>query len=239
MREILINWLVDVQISFKSGLETLHLTVALLNRYLQLDRTVGRYTLQLVGVTCMQIAAKYEEIYYPGVDDFVAVCDDMFTHKDILKMEGKILRQLEFNLGNPVSITFLRRWSKIAGVPVDHYTLSKYLLELALMDYNFCHVKASLQAAAACCLSTAILTDEMCLHKIWTPTLAHYSGYKFEDLRPVILQFVVLLNNPSPKLKAIFKKYSEAKYRKVSLLKSLTEGRVVKKLMARVKQTTK
>lgn len=57
-----------LQVHLKFGLmpETLFLTTNLLDRYLSLE-SVSRKTLQLVGVTAMLLAAKYEEIIAPEV----------------------------------------------------------------------------------------------------------------------------------------------------------------------------
>lgn len=46
--------------------DTLFLAVSYLDRYLSLI-PVTRTRLQLVGVTCLLLAAKYEEIYAPQV----------------------------------------------------------------------------------------------------------------------------------------------------------------------------
>ena len=70
MRSILIDWLVEVHLKFKLLPETLYLTVNLIDRYLGKDQ-VHRSHLQLIGVTAMLIACKYEEIYPPIVKDFV------------------------------------------------------------------------------------------------------------------------------------------------------------------------
>ena len=64
MRGILVDWLVDVHIKFKLRPETLFLTINLIDRYLE-KVTVPRQKLQLVGVSSMLIACKYEEIYAP------------------------------------------------------------------------------------------------------------------------------------------------------------------------------
>jgi G2/mitotic-specific cyclin-B, other len=66
MRAILIDWLVEVHLKFKLVPETLYLTVNLIDRYLERVE-VMRDKLQLVGVTAMLIASKYEEIYAPEV----------------------------------------------------------------------------------------------------------------------------------------------------------------------------
>ena len=64
MRAILVDWLVEVHLKFKLMPETLYLTVNLIDRYLEKEK-IKRSQLQLVGVTAMFIASKYEEIYAP------------------------------------------------------------------------------------------------------------------------------------------------------------------------------
>lgn len=83
MRAILIDWLVEVHLKFKLLPETLYLTVNLIDRYLE-RKTILRDKLQLVGVTCMLIACKYEEIYPPIVKDFVYITDNAYSHQEIL-----------------------------------------------------------------------------------------------------------------------------------------------------------
>ena len=78
MRAILIDWLVDVHSKFKLVNETMFLTVNLIDRYLG-EVQVTRQKLQLVGVTAMFIATKYEEIYPPELRDFVYVTDKAYT----------------------------------------------------------------------------------------------------------------------------------------------------------------
>ena len=74
MRGILIDWLVDVHLKFKLTPETLYITVNLIDRYLY-NENVQRTKLQLVGITCLFIACKYEEIYPPELKDHVYITD--------------------------------------------------------------------------------------------------------------------------------------------------------------------
>ena len=84
MRAILVDWLVEVHLKFKLVPETLYLTINLIDRYLELAE-VSRPKLQLVGVTCLLIASKYEEIFPPELRDLVYICDRAYTKTDVRK----------------------------------------------------------------------------------------------------------------------------------------------------------
>ena len=85
MRAILVDWLVEVHLKFKLTPETLFLTTNLIDRFLALH-PVTRKHLQLVGVTAMLIASKYEEIWAPEVKDFVYISDNAYDKDQILAM---------------------------------------------------------------------------------------------------------------------------------------------------------
>lgn len=63
--------------------------------------------LQLIGITCLWMAAKYEEVYSPPLKHFVEVTDDAYNKKDILRMEELIIKTLEFNLTFPTRHHFV------------------------------------------------------------------------------------------------------------------------------------
>lgn len=74
MRTILADWLIEVHHKFELMPETLYLTINVLDRYLSME-TVLRKELQLVGVSAMLIASKYEEIWAPEVNIHTLVLD--------------------------------------------------------------------------------------------------------------------------------------------------------------------
>ena len=82
---------------------------------------VIRSKLQLVGVSAMLLASKYEETYAPEVGDFVYITDNSYTKGQIKKMEQLIFKTVSFDLSQPLSIQFLRRNSKAAVVSLIHY----------------------------------------------------------------------------------------------------------------------
>jgi hypothetical protein len=84
MRSILTDWLVEVHLKFKLVPETLYLTINLIDRFLE-KYEVPRPKLQLVGVTSLLIASKYEEIYPPEIRDLVYICDRAYTKHEVRK----------------------------------------------------------------------------------------------------------------------------------------------------------
>lgn len=70
MRAVLIDWLIQVHMKFQLLQETMYLTVYFIDSYLQ-RMDVSKMHLQLVGVTAMFLASKYEEMYVPAIEDFV------------------------------------------------------------------------------------------------------------------------------------------------------------------------
>merc|ERR1712121_58051 len=137
MRSVLVDWLVEVQIQFKLLQETLFSTISIVDRFLSVEgMTITRSKLQLVGVAAMFLASKVEEVYAPACSDFVYITDHAYTEDAIKQMEMKILQTLKFSLFEPLSIHFLRRYSKAGDVDVLQHSLAKYALELALVEYS-------------------------------------------------------------------------------------------------------
>ncbi|XP_063336929.1 G2/mitotic-specific cyclin-B1 [Pelmatolapia mariae] len=232
MRAILIDWLVQVNLKFRLLQETMYMTVGIIDRFLQ-DNPVPKKQLQLVGVTAMFLASKYEEMYPPEISDFAYVTDKAYTTAQIRDMEMTILRVLKFQLGRPLPLQFLRRASKIYEVTAEQHTLAKYLLELTMVDYEMVHLPPSMVASAALALTLKILDAGE-----WDVTLQHYMDYTAESLIPVmahIAKNVVKVNNGLTKHMAIKGKYSTSKQMRIANFSQLKSS-VVKDLAKRVTQ---
>ena len=148
MRSILIDWLVEVHNKFKLSPETLFLTVNIIDRYLE-RISICKARLQLVGVSAMLIASKYEDIYPPETNDFVYITDKAYTKEEILAMEMSILKQLEYNVTVPSSYRFLQRFTRVSNCSEQQVALVRYLVELTLIDYKMIRFSNSIIAASA------------------------------------------------------------------------------------------
>jgi hypothetical protein len=237
MRAVLIDWLVGVHLQFHLLQETLYTTVAILDRFLQKDlSTITRKKLQLVGVTSMLIAAKYEEIYAPEVKDFVYITDRAYTEKEILKMEIRVLAVLNFDLGRPLPLHFLRRASKAGGVDAATHTLAKYIVELSLGVYSLCSVAPSKVAAAGLALAVRLLEPGSSFDTAWNSNLVHYTKYSMDELFPLVCSLAeALFIAPSAKLATVYTKYTNKKFMKISRIPVLDDP-VLRKIAKGEKQ---
>jgi hypothetical protein len=156
MRSVLMDWLVQVHHRFNLLPETLFLCVNYIDRFLSC-KIVSLGKLQLVGATAIFVAAKYEEINCPSVQEIVYMVDGGYTVDEILKAERFMLSMLQFELGWPGPMSFLRRISKADDYDLETRTLAKYFLEVTIMDERFVGSPPSFAAAGAHCLARMML----------------------------------------------------------------------------------
>jgi len=156
MRSILVDWIVQVHNRFQLLPETLFLAINYIDRFLS-QKIVSINKLQLVGATALFIAAKYEEILCPSVHEIVFMVDNGYTIDEILAAERFMLSQLQFELGYPGPMSFLRRVSKADDYDLETRTLAKYFLELTIMDERFVGSQPSYLAAGAHYLARSLL----------------------------------------------------------------------------------
>jgi hypothetical protein len=154
-RDILNDWLIQVHQKFTLLPETLYLTINIIDRFLT-TRPVQLDKLQLVGITAMFIASKYEEVMSPHVTNFEYIAKD-YTVEEILSAERFVLSALNYDLSYPNPMNFLRRISKADNYDIQTRTLGKYLLEISCLDHRFLKYNPSHVAAAAMYMSRAIL----------------------------------------------------------------------------------
>jgi len=212
MRGILVDWLVSVQQKYKLKDETVFLAVSLIDRYLALKAT-ARQRLQLVGVTALLIAAKFEEIYPPHVNDMVTVTDKAYTRQDIINMEVTMLGALDFKICRPTPMQFFERYQAANCCSETHRDLALYMLELALVDYNMIKYSPSHLAAAAVLLSNKLLRRR----PSWPTALAEDTHFTELMLKECAKQMCMLLENAEQStLQAVRKKFSQTKYHAVA-----------------------
>jgi cyclin A len=213
MRGILVDWLGEVAEEYKLTSQTLFLTVSYVDRLLSVV-SVHRTKLQLIGITCMLLASKYEEIYPPSVDDFVYIADNTYTRNEVLRMETVLLNTLKFSLTTVTTWEFARRFCKLGHLDAKTTSLVHYLTELFLQEPVHLLQLPSRVAAGACFLALHTTNQPS-----WSPELQQVTGYALDDLKEVIGQLHAThlkMHKGKIALKAVRNKYSEEKRFRVS-----------------------
>lgn len=226
MRSVLMDWLVQVHNRFTLLPETLFLTVNYIDRFLS-RKIVSLGKLQLVGATAIFVAAKYEEINCPSVQEIVFMVDGGYTVDEILKAERFMLSMLCFELGWPGPMSFLRRISKADDYDLETRTLAKYFLEVTIMDERFVSSPPSYLAAGAHCLARLMLKKgdwvslvsefhEIQLIFIQSPAHVHWSGYTWSQLRPLVSMILECCQSPQKHHNAVYEKYCDRRFKRAA-----------------------
>ncbi|XP_077649780.1 G2/mitotic-specific cyclin-B3 [Urocitellus parryii] len=221
MRAILVDWLVEVQMTFEVCHETLYLAVKLVDHYL-MKVVCQKDKLQLLGSTAFLIAAKFEEPSPPCVDDFLYICDDIYKRDELLAMEISILQALNFDINIPIAYHFLRRYARCVHASMKTLTLSRFICEMTLQEYDYVQERASKLAAGSFLLALYMKKLEHCV-----PILEYYSGYKSSELHPLVRRLNFMLTFSSyNRLKTVYSKYSHQIFFEVAKIPPLDTSKL-------------
>ena len=149
MRCILIDWIISLQNKFFKKSNTLFLAINLIDRYLS-KKPIHRTKFQLLGVTSLFIAFKYEEIQMKNINDFVELTARAFDKEEILSMEKTLIDLVQFDLDLPLSNDFFDLLSTVYKFNKQEYLFGCFLSEAFLLDINCYKYKQSQIALATC-----------------------------------------------------------------------------------------
>ncbi|KAL1193198.1 Cyclin-B2-3 [Cardamine amara subsp. amara] len=208
MRGILIDWLIEVHYKFELMEETLYLTINVIDRFLAVHQIV-RKKLQLVGVTALLLACKYEEVSVPVVDDLILISDKAYTRREVLDMEKLMANTLQFNFSLPTPYVFMRRFLKAAQSDKKLEVLSFFMIELCLVEYEMLEYLPSKLAASAIYTAQCTLKG----FEEWSNTCEFYTGYTEEQLLACARKMVAFHNKAGTgKLTGVHRKYNTSKF---------------------------
>jgi hypothetical protein len=177
MLPFLVDFMIEVHMQFRMSPHTLHLAVNLVNRYVS-KRVVFRKHYQLVGLTALWIAAKFEDAKdkVPTVRDLKNMCVNTYEEDMFVQMEGHVLTTLRWEIGGVSTCeTFAaHQINRLRGRNghVDNRLihLTRFFLELSLFERDFLAFKPSEVAAASVALSRHILGSQQFIQQHYTET---------------------------------------------------------------------
>ncbi|KAF9927776.1 G2/mitotic-specific cyclin [Mortierella alpina] len=221
-RQYYVNRLAGIHCRIQSNLETLFLAVNIFDRVLSKKKLQPRRTHNnaVVVLTCLLIASKFEERnIYANVcmfTRFTDLFDERHPDNDIdarafRDCEQDLLLMLDYKLGWPGPLSFLRRCSRVDESEFVARTIAKFVLEVILNHHAFLVYKPSIQAAAAMYIGRFVLG-----RKTWSNTMTEYSGYTLQELEPAIMDVISFLKDPIVPTTVAYRKYSTKSYSRIS-----------------------
>jgi hypothetical protein len=213
-RRSLIDWMVEFQELQESTHETLYLAIRLCDYYFG-RRKVSQNHLQLYAFVGFLLASKFEERWPPLFEDMIQVSDNQYCNSDFIKAEMNMLEVLNFDVNIPISYRYLRRYCKCIGMDMRSMTVSRFYLELTLMEYEFIFEKQSEMAAA--CLWIAMSTigfdsfkrnkddaqdiPQRFLKKYWSEQLSYYTGVNEWEILPLARRIATVVRDHQHRLR--------------------------------------
>ena len=139
MRPCLVDFLVEVHLSFRLRPETLYLTLNIVDRYVS-RRIVYTKHYQLVGCAALWIAAKFEDAKerVPTVRELVEICRQTYEESAFIQMEQHVLDTIQWIVGHPTAESWLRLAcceTFVEDTKVQH--VARFLMEITLFHREF------------------------------------------------------------------------------------------------------
>ena len=212
--------------------ETIFMCVSLVDRVCE-KTSISKKQYQLVGITCLFIASKYEDIYPPSQYEFTYVCDNAYQQQDVLMMEGMIIGLLDFNLVSNSSLLFQESYADqsksffmlkiLENLNSKVFNLALYILERSQMHLTLLKHYKSLMAVSAIFLAYKQLNMKNNDYELMASFLVNNS-----DFNTCVSDIYRCLSNEKKLFKncnACSRKFSTSKHMQISNVNFCLENR--------------
>lgn len=217
MRMILLDWMLEVCEEYRLHRETYYLALDMYDRFMDSQINIQKEQLQLVGVTCLFIASKIEEIYPPKLADFAYVTDGACLADEIIYTELIICKALNWRLNH--HIVTVNTWMNIYMQLTSSYFRPPGLKarEFELPAYSPMEFIRAMQVLDLCTLDIASrqfcssILSASALHLVSEKCQSHLhliTGFQLSDIHLCVKwmqPFVTVINRTGPSLQKSFK----------------------------------
>uniref|UniRef100_K3X7N8 Uncharacterized protein n=1 Tax=Globisporangium ultimum (strain ATCC 200006 / CBS 805.95 / DAOM BR144) TaxID=431595 RepID=K3X7N8_GLOUD len=215
MRSMLIDWLVEVHNHFNLQPDTLYLTVNYIDRFLA-SVPVKRENFQLVALTALLIASKFEEIHPVDIEDLVYICERSYTAKQIVQFEKEMLQAFKFHLVVPTCSGFLEYYNDKLESELEVAQLANFFSEQTLLDFHLCAKYVPSVIAASSVLLAQIYYEKQKPSLSWVLGFEEITGYYAKDIWCCVHDLSDMLASLSFDLVAVRTKFGSDRFGKVS-----------------------
>jgi len=218
MRYILVDWLVEVAIMKDFPSQIVHIAVNCVDQYL-MRRKVQRSELQLLGITCMLIAARFQGKDIVTIREAAWLTDGTYKYEEVVRMMGEVMSCIKGQVRVLTIPDFLKLFCSLAAVSQKTDCIAGYVADLSILHTEYGRYSPALMAASSVLLANSVQEMET----PWPLHMHEITGFSLADLLDCTLhlhQQCLLDENPvdhrNVKLKAIKERYSDERFLKVS-----------------------
>ena len=136
-------WMMQICEEFAFKRDTFHYACNYFDYYLAFgkEKIKNKKILQLIGITCISISGKIEEVQIPKLKEYANSIDEIFDIKDIIEMEQKVCLSLGWKLINVNINTWLNWYTCQWDLYIDSVDdiksqLLKYIKEEDIIYYK-------------------------------------------------------------------------------------------------------
>ncbi|CAK7326049.1 unnamed protein product [Dovyalis caffra] len=232
--------------------ETLYLMVTLLDRFLSQVK-IKKNELQLVGLTALFLASKYEDFWHPRIKDLISISAESYTRGQMLVMEKLFLKKLKFRLNEPTPYVFMLRFLKASqsdlkplwlcfgkeeavrllrldsghSTPDDLRFLADKLEHLAFYLIELCLVEykaLKFKPSMLCASAIYVARSTLQIAPAWTPLLARHAHFQVSQIRDCAEMILKIQKAArTSQLRVTYEKYMRPDLSGVAAIKPLNE----------------
>ena len=137
-RAALLNWMLLVNLKFGMCTQTFMTSVNLFDQFCS-KVAVPPSKFQLLGLTCLFIAAKFEEVKSPKLPNFLAISNSQFSASQVIEMEAELLSHIGFRVSTQSPLAFLELEGALLGLSEEQLTDAKAYLLSCSFDLRMCN----------------------------------------------------------------------------------------------------
>jgi len=158
VRKIIFDWLVDLCVEWDVSTKTLQTSFHLMDRSMQLQQSfvVSQKHQQLVGITCLHIAATAcEPVHNKTLQELVMTCANTFTQDEHIAMNGHLSQLLvPLGISSCMPNDFIAKLSELLQLGLCMESIACYMCGLFMIERHAIGVQPS-SIAGACLIVAA------------------------------------------------------------------------------------
>jgi len=221
MRYILVDWLVEVAVMKDFPSQIVHIAGNCVDQYL-MRRKVQRSELQLLGITCMLIAARFQGTDIVTIREAAWLTDGTYKYEEVVRMMGEVMSCIKGQVRVLTIPDFLKLFCSLAAVSQKTECVAGYIADLSILHTECGRFSPALMAASSVLLANSIQQ----IDTPWPPHLCEITGLGLVALLDCTLHLhqkcfldEYPVDHRNVKLKAIKERYSDERFMKVSEVK--------------------